>query len=149
MTRSVTRQISLAATQERVFELLVKPADIRQWWHATTVIVISMQGGLWAATWGADEDTPDYIVAASIREYEPPRRLVLAYDQYYAKSGPLPFEADFTAEFRIENEGPETTLVVTQDGFPTDEIADEYYHGCEQGWEQTLADIAAYVRQHG
>ena len=144
-TRSITRDILLPAPPERVFELLITPSAIRHWWQANRAIVMPVSGGIWAAAWGEDEDDPDYIVSATLRVFDPPMRLVLADYRYYAKTGPMPFEADFTTEFKIESHGEQTKLIVTQDGFPAAAEADEYYRGCEQGWEATLQGILDYV----
>src|SRR5262245_65723227 len=82
-------------TPERLFALLHTPSAIRGWWGAARAIALPQQGGIWAAVWGEAEDDPDYVTAATIREFDPPRRLVLADFQYHARTGPLPFAADF------------------------------------------------------
>ncbi len=147
-TKSITREIWLPASPEIIFELLIKPSAIRQWWQAKSAIVVPVRGGIWAARWGEDEDNPEYVTSATLQVFDPPRRLVLADNQYYAKSGPLPFEANFKTVFRIEEHGKESKLIVTQHGFPTEAIADEYYHGCEQGWDTTLQSILAYILKY-
>ncbi|RMF69200.1 MAG: SRPBCC domain-containing protein [Calditrichaeota bacterium] len=144
-TRSIVREIVLPASPERIFSLLIRPSAIREWWQASQAIVLPARGGFWAAAWGEDEDEPDYVAAATLHVFDPPRRLVLSDYRYHAKTGPLPFEADFTTEFRIEEQGHESKLIVTQNGFPTEATADEYYRGCEQGWEVTLKGILAYL----
>src|SRR5712691_1787081 len=101
-TRKHVHQIDLEHTPERVFALLVTPSAIRGWWGAAQAIVVPKVGGLFATTWGENEDDPDYIVAHTITTYEPPRRLVLAHTTYHAKTGPLPFDAQFTTEFAVE-----------------------------------------------
>jgi hypothetical protein len=100
------------------------------------------------AAWGDDEDHPDYITAALIRVYDPPRRLLLADFRYYARTGPLPFRAFFTTEFMVEPSPSGSLLRVVQDGFPTESIADEFYEGCERGWKETLQSIRRFVAEH-
>ena len=144
-TRRHMHKIELAASPQRVFAILHTPSAIRGWWSASRAIVLAEEGGIWAATWGASEDEPDYITVARIKVFDPPRRLVLTDYQYFARSGPLPFQADFTTEFSVEPAGAGSRLRVTQDGFPTDPIADAFYAGCETGWRNTFAGIKRFL----
>ncbi len=148
-TRSQARSVELNATPEEVFGLLVTPSMIREWWFASRAIVLPRDGGAWSAAWGDDEDHPDYVTAATIRVYDPPRRLVLADFRYFARTGPLPFRANFTTEFTVEPRSPQGSLLrVVQDGFPTDPIADEFYEGCERGWRETFESVRRFVDEH-
>lgn len=148
-TRSQTRTVELNATPEEVFSLLVTPSMIREWWFASRAIVMAREGGAWTAAWGDDEDHPDYITAATIRVFDPPRHLVLADFRYYARTGPLPFRANFTTEFVVEPRPPRGALLrVVQDGFPTDPEADEFYEGCERGWRETFESVRRFVDEH-
>lgn len=130
-----------AASPERIFSLLLTPSEIMQWWSAARAIVIPNQGGTWAAAWGDDEDDPDFVTVATIREFEPPRRLVLGNYRYHAKSSALPFEADFLTEFLVSPSSSGASLQVTQDGFPEGPEADEFYEACKVGWRDTFAGI--------
>jgi hypothetical protein len=77
--------------------------------------------------------------------FDPPRRLVFADYQYRAKSGPLPFAADFRTEFTVEPRGGGALLCVVQDGFPDDPIADDFFAACETGWRNTFESIRQYL----
>ncbi len=107
--------------------------------------MVARPGGLWAAAWGAAEDDPDYVSAGRIRILEPPRRLVLGDFVYHARSGPLPFEADFTTEFTVEPRTGGCVLRVVQDGFPAESVADAFYAACDTGWRNTLAGIKRFL----
>ncbi|MCI0639383.1 MAG: SRPBCC domain-containing protein [Gemmataceae bacterium] len=144
-TRSHTLSMTLPAVPEKVFALLITPSAIRGWWSAARAIVQPQTGGLWAAAWGEREDDPDYVCVATIRDFDPPHRLVLDDYRYFAKSGPLPFDADFTTEFRVEPAGTGAILTVNQEGFPTDAAADEFYRACEKGWHDTFAAIRRFL----
>ena len=96
------------------------------------------RGGVWTATWGESEDDPDYVTMATIREFEPPSRLVLSDYRYRARSGPLPFRADFVTEFLVAPHPEGSTLRVCQDGFPAGPEADEFYSECGDGWLNTF-----------
>ncbi len=107
--------------------------------------MLARPGGVWAAAWGDAEDDPDYVAAATLRTFDPPRRMVLADYHYYAKSGPLPFTADFVTEFAVTPHPEGALLRVTQDGFPGGPEADAFYASCERGWRDTFAGIRRYL----
>lgn len=109
-------------------------------------MVMPEKDGIWAATWG-DEDDPDYITTAVITEFEPPKRLVLKYGKYFAKSGGLPFEMESSTEFLVEPSESGCVLRVTQDGFPNDSVADDFYAACEIGWTNTFGGIRGYLSE--
>jgi uncharacterized protein YndB with AHSA1/START domain len=144
-TRSQQHERVFTASPEEIFALLVTPSAIRDWWSAARAIVIPRQGGTWAAAWGESEDAPDYVTAATIAVYQPPRHLRLTDYQYLSKDGPLPFEADFSIDFIVEPRGDGALLRVVQHGFPAGPEADEFYRGCEQGWTDTLAGIRRFL----
>ncbi len=146
-TRSHAAEVTLPVPPEKVFQLLITPSAIRQWWQAARVIVLPKPGGTWAAAWGEDEDEPDYITVATIDEFDPPRRLTLTDYSYRAKSGPMPFQADFTTTFTVVSHEDGALLRVRQDGFPCDAVADEFYASCERGWHQTLKNIKKYCEE--
>lgn len=143
-TRSHTAEIVLPVSVEAAFRLLITPSAIREWWQASRAIVLPEAGGVWAATWGEQEDDPDYITVAKISVYDPPRRLTLTDYSYRSKTGPLPFQADFVTTFEVEQRPEGSRLRVTQAGFPADARADEFYASCERGWQQTLRNICNY-----
>lgn len=147
-TRSHIHEESFDVTPERLFDLLVTPSSIREWWGASHVIVMPKQGGIWAAVWG-EEDDPDYITTATLVEYDPPNRLVMRYGEYYAKSGSLPFSFadDAVTIFTIAEHPNGSKLRVEQTGFPSDPVADEFYAACETGWENTFMGIRNFLRR--
>jgi uncharacterized protein YndB with AHSA1/START domain len=144
-TRKHIHEETFDVTPERLFAILHTPSAIRGWWSASRAIVLAQRGGIWAATWGDSEDAPDYITVATIRDFEPPVRMVLTNYRYFAKSGPLPFEAQFVTEFTVTAHASGATLRVVQDGFPTCAEADAFYAGCEKGWRDTFAGIRRFV----
>ena len=144
-TRRHVHEEVLPVPVETVFALLHTPSAIRQWWGAARAVVLAEAGGTWAAAWGDDEDDPDYVTTATIRVFEPPRRMVLTDFRYYAREEPLPFEADFVLEFLVRSHPQGATLRVRQDGFPTGPEADEYYAACQTGWRDTFAGIRRYL----
>jgi uncharacterized protein YndB with AHSA1/START domain len=145
-TRKHTHEEIFASSPEQLFAILHTPSAIRAWWSVARAIVMPQTGGVWAATWGESEDEPDYITTATIKVFEPPQRMVLSDYRYRAKSGPLPFEADFVTEFLVSPHPAGSVLKVTQDGFPAGAEADEFYAGCVKGWRDTFAGIRRYLK---
>ena len=141
MTRDIQQSIDINATIEEVFDALLQPTSIMKWWGASQAIVIPENGGIYALTWGEDHDSPDYVTIASIAGMERPRTFGLVDYKYANKTGPMPFEADFSVRFTLEQQDSGTRLTVLNDGFPQDAIADEFYAGCVQGWKDTLASF--------
>lgn len=146
MPRRQVHEELFTATPERLFRLLHTPSDIRGWWGAATAIVLAAQGGFWAATWGDDEDAPDYVTVARVAVFEPPRRLVLEDTCYTSKDGPLPFDAHFETVFEVEQRRGGAQLRVTQSGFPDGPEADDFYAACDRGWRATFAGIHRFLR---
>ena len=124
-----------------LFKALHTPSQIRQWWEAAQAIVIERPNGVFAATWGGTEDDPDFIGTSVLAEFDPPHRLVMTDFIYYAKEGPLGFDADFVVEFSIAAQGRGSRLTLTHKGIPDDPVADEYYKGCNTGWTQCIANL--------
>ncbi|MBI5851708.1 MAG: GNAT family N-acetyltransferase [Planctomycetes bacterium] len=143
-TRSHRCDVRLPIPAERAFAMLVEPSSIRAWWGASRAIVVPRQGGDWVAAWGADEDAPEYVTAATITAFEPPHRLRLADFRYVARAeGELPFDGRaLTTEFTIlASDRSDCVLRVEQSGFPCDATADAFFAACEVGWTNTLAGI--------
>lgn len=144
-TRKHVHEEVFPASQRRLFALLHTPSSIRQWWGCARAIVLPEPGGLWAATWGASEDEPEYITAATLQVFNPPHRMVLSDYRYHSKDGPLPFQADFVTEFLVSPQDGGASLRVTQDGFPATSEADEFYEACQKGWRDTFAGIRQFL----
>ena len=144
-TKTHVHEEILDATVGRVFALLHTPSAIRQWWSAARAIVVPEAGGLWAAAWGSDEDAPEYMTSATMTVFDPPHRLVLSDYHYSARSGPLPFDADFVTEFVVEPHADGVLLRVSQAGFPCTTEGERFYTACGQGWRDTFAGIRRYL----
>ena len=146
-TRAHIHEEVFTATPEDVFSLLYTPSAIRQWWEATRVITMPQPDGFWCAAWGDSEDEPDYTSSATIEVFEPPRRLVLVDYKYVARTGGLPFDADFTVEFLITPVSDGASLRVTQDGFPAGKEGDAFLDSCDVGWRETFKGIRRFLSQ--
>lgn len=142
--RTITVEVALSISSDRVFNLLCTPSEIRSWWNADRAIVIPERGGMWIASWG-EEDDPDYISGGRIEIFDPPKQLVLVDQCYFAKTGGLPFELNSTTTFDVSPTFDGCLLTVTQDGFPNEAEADEIFVGCQKGWRDTFDSIKRYV----
>jgi hypothetical protein len=128
------------------FALLHTPSAIRAWWSAARAVVAPWPRGIWVAAWGADEDAPDYITAARIVVWDPPRTMRLGDFEYYRKDGlGLPFAAPLETEFSVTASDSGSLLRVHQVGFPDESIADAFFASCQSGWAATFEGIQRYV----
>ncbi len=145
-TRRHVFEEPFAVSPERMFAALITPSSIRQWWGADKAIVLPQVGGTWVASWGENENEPDYISSFKIVEIDPPNRLMLGEGKYFARDGQPPFEMDkMTTEFIVEDRGPGMcSLRITQDGFPSEIVADDFYEACVIGWNNTFEGIRKY-----
>jgi uncharacterized protein YndB with AHSA1/START domain len=143
-TRKHVHEEFFTVDPETLFAILHTPSAIRAWWGASRAIVLAENNGIWVAAWG-DEDEPDYISIFTIKEFEPPGRILFTDGKYFAKTGPPPFEMKMTTEFIVEPTPTGSILRVVQDGFPADKIADDFYAACDTGWRNTFAGIRKYL----
>ena len=143
-TRHHVHEEPFEVNPERMFKILITPSEIRKWWGASRVIVAPEKGGTWMAAWGEDEDNPEYVSTFTIKEIDPPCRLLLGDGKYKAHAGTPAFEMNMTTEFIVEPREEGCTLKVVNDGFPTDESADEFFQACIVGWQNTFDGIRKY-----
>ena len=144
-SRRHVHEEAFAATPSRLFSLLHTPSAIRGWWGAARAVILSEPDGLWTAAWGKDEDAPDYLSVARISIFEPPRRMVLVDQRYRARGEPLPFPAQFTIDFTVEEHPEGASLRVVQEGFPHGPAGDDFLSACDQGWRETFAGIRRHL----
>ncbi len=142
MTRAISRRIKISQSPEKIYRSLLKPSAITQWWEAATAIIIEDVGGIYAISWGADIDEPDFTTVSKILEMVPNEKLSMAYVSYTSKFGEMPFKAEMEVQFKISKiDSTGSELEVVQSGFPVEKIADDYYNGCISGWENVLVGI--------
>ncbi|MDH3491997.1 MAG: SRPBCC domain-containing protein [Acidobacteriota bacterium] len=145
MTRKHIHEEEFEVPIEKAFALLITPSAIRDWWGADRAIVMPEKGGIWVAAWGEDEDSPAYVSAFTMAEYDPPRRILFTDAKYTASGQKLPFEMNMTTEFLFETTAKGSKIKVIQDGFPVDPAADEFYAACEKGWKDTFMGIRRHL----
>ena len=143
--RTITRELHLSIEPEAAFGLLHSPAAIRQWWSATAVVVAARANGVWAAAWGPEE-SPEYVTVSRILLWDPPRRLRLGRFEYFTRDGGgLPFDAALETEFVVHPAAGGSLLIVCQEGFPDEAVADGFFESCQRGWAATFDGIRRYA----
>ena len=148
MSREVTQKIEITQEQESIFNALLSPTAIAQWWGAQSAIITKENNGIYAVSWGDNLDDPEFVTVSFIRDYAPPHGLSLEYFSYVAKSGKLPFKAKMTVHFAINPIDTSTCeLEVKQKGIPNEPIADDYYNGCKIGWDQVLTNLKTFCEK--
>ncbi len=148
MAREIIQRIEISQVPENIFNALLNPSAITEWWQAKTAIVVKENNGIYAVSWGSDIDDPDFITISIIRNLVPKKGFGLEYVSYIAKTGGLPFEAKMQVHFTIiPTKKTKTFLEVKQTGFPDGQIANEYYEGCKKGWNQVLNSFKEYCER--
>jgi uncharacterized protein YndB with AHSA1/START domain len=145
MARTIIREIEINQNIGTVFDTLITPSLIKKWWFASHAIVIGEKHGLFAVTWGNDEDHPDYVSAARIAEFDRSKRLVLTDFHYLSKDGEIPFSAQLEVEFNVSLVADKSILKVVQSGFPDEPTADAFYAACSKGWDDTLLSLKKVI----
>ncbi len=140
-TRIIQHSVRIKASAKVVFNALITPSLIKQWWYVHSAIVVPEEGGVYALAWGESIDRPDYVTVSRLSEYVFGQKLSMQYESYFSPHGGLPFEAELVAHFTLEEEGAETILAVRQTGIPADAVADDFYEGTLKGWETTLLSL--------
>ena len=119
--RSIAREVRLPVGAPDAFALLHTPSAIREWWSAAKVIVGPRVGGLWVATWGPNEDDPEYTTAARILVWKPAETLRLGHFQYFTRDGlEPPFAGALETEFSVHPASGEAPSASTRPAFLLD-----------------------------
>lgn len=149
MSREIKQTIEINEVPKNIFNALLHPSAISEWWGAKTAIVVKENNGIYAVSWGDNIDAPDFVTVSTIKNLLPSTGFSLKYVSYMAKTGSLPFEAKMMVHFAIKPFNTSICLLtVNQTGIPDDPIADDYYEGCINGWTQVLKNIKAYCEKN-
>ena len=145
MSREILQSIEISNVPENIFSALLNPSGITEWWQAKTAIVAKENDGIYAVSWGDHIDNPDFVALSIIRNLVPQKKFSLEHSFYFSKTGKLPFEAKMIIHFNIiPKSNTNTILEIKQTGIPNDKIANDYFEGCKNGWNQVLGNIKKY-----
>ncbi len=140
MSGSLTMDIVIKATPERVFRAWTTAEDFVAWWgddetYRTTTFECDLRpGGKWRSG-GVTKDGRPFSVGGEYLVVDPPLRLSFTWDPDWETIGPTTVEI----EFQAIPEG--TRLVVTHSGFPTSDSQESH----NQGWTRVLAWLTQYI----
>jgi uncharacterized protein YndB with AHSA1/START domain len=143
----VERTVRIAATTERVWDILTKPEHIGHWFGSGTPAVVDLRpDGVMVLEPG---DGERYL--ARVVKVDPPH--YFAYRWASAYPDVLADETNSTlVEFHVAAEGEVTRLTVCESGFasltiPADREAFASYESHSRGWTEVIRNIADYVEQ--
>lgn len=129
---------------EKMFEALITPKAIRDWWGASRAIVDPKVGGSWVATYGENEGESEFINTFKFLEFEPPRRMVLGDGVLIAKDQDSPFVMRTTTEFVVVPIPEGCSLTIMHTGTPTDTESEDFYESSLLGWQNTFEGLRRY-----
>ncbi|MBZ9729247.1 SRPBCC domain-containing protein [Salegentibacter sp. JZCK2] len=141
MSRKINKEIRIDSNGSKVFNALITPGLLKEWWGASQAIVVPDENGVFALSWGENIDKPDYTIDAQISEFKPHIKLTLSDYHYLVENEYLPFKAKFKVKFRIECETNYCILRLEHSGFPGESNADSFYAECEKGWNESLKSL--------
>lgn len=143
----IERTVHIAATTERVWEVLTKPEHIGRWFGPGTPAVVDLRPD---GVMEIEPGPPGEKYLARIVKVDPPH--VFSYRWASAFPGVLADEANSTlVEFQLAAEGATTRLTVCESGFaalqiPADREPFASYQSHSQGWSEVLGNLAAYAQ---
>jgi len=144
----VERTVHIAATTERVWEILTRPEHIGRWFGSGAPATVDLRpGGVMVLEPAVGER---YL--ARVVEVDPPH--YLAYRWASAHPDVLADETNSTlVEFHVAAEGAMTRLTVCESGFaaltiPAGREVFASYESHSRGWTEVISTIADYV-EHG
>lgn len=144
----IERTVDIAATTERVWDILTKPEHIGHWFGNGTPATVDLRpDGVMVLEPGHGQR---YL--ASVVTVDPPRYFAYRWASAYPEV--LADETNSTlVEFHLIAAGETTRLTVCESGFATLKIPvgrEDFasYENHSRGWPEVLGNIAKYV-EHG
>ena len=126
-SRSVQRDVVIAARPETVWELLIDPKQAVRW-MGMTADFDPRPGGRYRL-----EVIPDNVASGKFVEIDPPRRLVFTWGWETGSGSSVP-PGSTTVIFELERHGNGTLLHFTHRDLPNADAAAKHTHG----WEHYL-----------
>jgi uncharacterized protein YndB with AHSA1/START domain len=139
----ILADIFVAAPQERVFQAITDPQQLRQWWgqdgmyRSTKWEADLRPGGKWLCE-GEGGSTGKYQVSGEFLEIDPPRALV--YTWIASWSGPLAT----TVHWELKSVEGGTQVNLRHSGF---QALPEAARDHAQGWSRVLVWMQGYVEK--
>jgi uncharacterized protein YndB with AHSA1/START domain len=144
----IERTVQIAATTERVWEILTAPEHIGSWFGPGTPATVDLRPG---GVMVLEPGPPGEQYLARVVKVDPPH--YLAYRWASAYPGVLADETNSTlVEFHVTAEGATTRLTVCESGFaaltiPADRMPFASYASHSQGWPEIMHNLVVYIEQ--
>lgn len=139
---AIISEIQIAAPPERVFQALVDPRQVVQWWGQIGVFRCTgfqcdlRVGGKWR-TVGLDGQGHNFEIFGEYLAVDPPRLLVQSWTATWTGS------ARTTVRWELEATGQGTLVRITHSGFAAHpELAQSY-----RGWPRLLSWLQALIER--
>ncbi len=129
---------------EKMFEALITPKAIREWWGASRAIVDPKVGGSWVATYGEEDGSSEFINTFKLTEFDPPRRMVLGDGVLMSKEKGSPLVMGTTTEFVVVSIPEGCSLTIVHTGTPIDPESEDFYESSLLGWQNTFEGLRRY-----
>jgi len=142
----IEREILIEAPMQTVWSVVTEPDQISNWFSDTAEIDVRPGGeGVLSFT---DRATNQHAtVRLLIETVEPPHKFAFRWD--YPEGEKARDGNSLRVEFKLEAEGANTRLRVTESGFTRlERSADEkaaYFDGHSKGWDAHVASLRDYV----
>ena len=146
----VERTVHIAATAERVWEILTKPEHIGRWFGSGTPATVDLRAG---GVMVLEPAGPGERYLARIVKVDPPHYLAYRWASAYPDA--LADEMNSTlVEFHLTADEATTRLTVCESGFATLTIPPgregfASYESHSQGWTEVMRTLADYVERGG
>jgi uncharacterized protein YndB with AHSA1/START domain len=126
--------MEIAATPEEVWQSLITPSAVNQWFNTKAAEIDPRVGGAYKVGWRYTIDGRDVVGGpTTILEYDPPRRLVLDWPDWRGD----PEVSGQTIAFELAPKGTGTTLTFVHTGFTRAEDISDYPFG----WAWFLGEL--------
>ena len=137
---AVVERMEIEASPDQIFDALVEPEQLRQWWGSSDMYRTEWEidlrvGGQYLCTATAGDMT--MTVTGRFLEIDRPRRLVYTWNASWDPSG------ETTVRYDLTPRGASTLVMVTQTRFAPD--ADRAGYG--EGWVRILNWLAGFVQR--
>lgn len=144
--KAVTNSITIHATAAEVWDALVNPVKTKVYMFGCETVSDWKVGS--DLLWRGNYEGKDMVfVKGKIVSIEPPKKLVYTVIDPFASYPDIPAN-HLNVTYKLEQQGQQTTLTVTQDGFEGAAEGDKRYedvYNKGEGWNPILLQIKALI----
>lgn len=141
MSRSIEREIRIAAAPEVVYEVISSPEHLTEWWP-DEVELDAVAGATGSVSFRRDDGT--MVVPLTVVEAEPPRRFAFRWDYDGETASP---ENSLLVTFDLIPADGGTLLRFAETGYEEAAKSDEVLADHTSGWDYFLPRITPYAER--